>query len=50
MDPNGLVLIPISSKSKIIHMLVLLENIFSRSSKLQTLPKVKEIDKETIMN
>lgn len=34
MDPNSLVLIPISSKSKIIHMLVLLENIFSRSSKL----------------
>jgi len=31
MDPTGQVLIPISSKNRILHILVLLENIFSRS-------------------
>lgn len=36
LDPSGQVLIPISSKNRILHMLVLLEHLFSRSQKLQS--------------
>lgn len=37
LDRNGCVLIPISNKNRILHMLILLEQLFFKSQKLQSL-------------
>lgn len=36
LDPRGLVLMPVSNKSNILNLLVVLENLFNRSQKLQS--------------
>lgn len=36
LDPKGLVLIPVSNKSICLHILIVLENLFNRSQKLQS--------------